>query len=159
MENSNNKVIWTVPTGPSYGGPGGADGSRGFLDSSQGQYGAPAPYGAPSGPPPGAMTDEQKKSDDKKKMMMGAAGGVAVGAVGGMLLANALDDSDDEHRGGGGGGGGGYGEHPAQQYPPMGGPLPDETRSGSSVSSSDKEDVEEARREYEEAYEETYGSD
>ena len=38
----------------------------------------------------------------------------------------------------------------------MGGPLPDETASGSSVSSSDREEVEEAREEYEEAYEEVY---
>lgn len=43
-------------------------------------------------------------------------------------------------------------------YPPQG-PLPNEDRDGSSVSSSDKEDVEEARKEYEEAYEDTYGSD
>ncbi len=41
----------------------------------------------------------------------------------------------------------------------MGAPLPDVDNDGSSVSSSDKEDVEEARREYEEAYEEAYGSD
>jgi hypothetical protein len=41
----------------------------------------------------------------------------------------------------------------------MGGPLPNETASGSSVSSSDREEVEEARQEYEEAYEEAYGSD
>lgn len=41
----------------------------------------------------------------------------------------------------------------------MDGPLPDEDNDGGSVSSSDKEEVEEARKEYEEAYEETYGSD
>lgn len=120
--------------------------------------------------------------------MMGAAAGVAVGAVGGALLMNALgmspttlfpfpplpplfppfplrqrwrkttcplflpflpltntptDDDDD---------------HPATSAP-MQGQLPDETADGSSVSSSDKEDVEEARKAYEEAYEETYGSD
>ncbi len=34
--------------------------------------------------------------------------------------------------------------------PPVQGDLPDKTRSGSSVSSSDKEDVEEAREEYQE---------
>lgn len=37
--------------------------------------------------------------------------------------------------------------------------LPDETRSGSSVSGSDKEDVEEAREEYREALEEGDHSD
>ncbi len=48
---------------------------------------------------------------------------------------------------------------PNNNYPPMGGPLPDKNADGSSVSSSDKEDVEEARQEYEEAYEEACGSD
>jgi hypothetical protein len=80
-------------------------------------------------------------------MIMGAAAGVAVGAVGGALIANALDD-DDEHREGG-----------YNQAPPMGAPLPETDADGSSVSSSDREEVEEAREEYEEAYEETYGSD
>jgi hypothetical protein len=42
--------------------------------------------------------------------------------------------------------------------PPTGN-LPDEIRSGSSVSSSDKEDVEEARKEYEEALKEGDHSD
>lgn len=41
----------------------------------------------------------------------------------------------------------------------MGAPLPETDADGSSVSSSDREEVEEAREEYEEAYEETYGSD
>jgi hypothetical protein len=43
--------------------------------------------------------------------------------------------------------------------PPMGGELPDETRSGDSVSSSDKEDVEEAREDYQEALKEGSQSD
>lgn len=43
--------------------------------------------------------------------------------------------------------------------PPLEGDLPDETRSGSSVSGSDKEDVEEARDEYREALEEGDHSD
>lgn len=51
--------------------------------------------------------------------------------------------------------------HQYQSQPPGigGGELPHEDADGSSVSSSDREDVEEARQEYEEAYEETYGSD
>lgn len=57
---------------------------------------------------------------------------------------NIITDDDDHH--------------PATSAP-MQGQLPDETADGSSVSSSDKEDVEEAREAYEEAYEETYGSD
>jgi hypothetical protein len=43
--------------------------------------------------------------------------------------------------------------------PPMQGDLPDETRSGSSVSGSDKEDVEEAREEYQEELKEGSQSD
>ena len=43
--------------------------------------------------------------------------------------------------------------------PPLGGELPDETRSGSSVSNSDKEDVEDAREDYQEALREGDHSD
>lgn len=74
------------------------------------------------------------------------------------------DDSDSDHGGAshytsqpsgygqqqpypGGGGGGGGGDPSA---PPLTGDLPDETRSGSSVSGSEKEDVEEAREDYQE---------
>lgn len=59
----------------------------------------------------------------------------------------------------------GYGQQPMQQQPyqagdpSLQGELPDETRSGSSVSSSDKEDVEEARDEYREALQEGDHSD
>lgn len=57
-------------------------------------------------------------------------------------------DDDDEHRE--------EREYAPPAQAPMNGPLPDETRDGDSVSSSDREDVEEAREKYEEAYEETY---
>lgn len=58
------------------------------------------------------------------------------------------DDDDDEHRA----------PAPSGEFQPdnLNAPLPDETRSGSSVSSSDRESLEEAREEYEEQYEETY---
>jgi hypothetical protein len=46
-----------------------------------------------------------------------------------------------------------------QSAPPMQGDLPDETHSGSSVSGSDKEDVEEAREDYQEAVKEGSQSD
>jgi hypothetical protein len=52
-----------------------------------------------------------------------------------------------------------------QQYagdpsaPPLTGELPDETRDGDSVSSGDKEDVEEAREEYQEELREGSQSD
>jgi hypothetical protein len=57
-----------------------------------------------------------------------------------MLICCFATDDDDEH-------------HAAAA--PMQGELPNETADGSSVSSSDREEVEEAR----EAYEEAYGSD
>lgn len=97
-----------------------------------------------------------------------------------MLTIHPAVDSDDEHHGAGHGGyaAGGGAYVPQGQYPPIQEPLPDETADGSSVSSSDKEDVEEAREDYEDAlksgdkeeveeareeyqeeYEETYGDD
>ncbi|OBT83615.1 hypothetical protein VE02_07527 [Pseudogymnoascus sp. 03VT05] len=156
LEVSNCKVVWTVPTSPSYGGH--DDGTRG-LDNNHGAYGAEyGGQGGYGGQPgyggqggydqsgyagQGEYKDQEKKKekDDKKMMMMGAAGGLAAGAIGGALLMNALDDDDDHNAA------------------PMQGELPNETADGSSVSSSDKEDVEEAREAYEEAYEDTYGSD
>lgn len=81
------------------------------------------------------------------------------------------DDSDDERhasynqgpaysQGGGYGQGPGYNQGQMYQDPAMapgtGQPLPDETASGGSVSSSDRESLEEAREEYEEAYADAY---
>lgn len=62
-------------------------------------------------------------------------------------------DSDDEHHGGAAHGGYASGGTyvPPGQYNQLQEPLPDETHDGSSVSSSDKEDVEEAKEDYEEA--------
>ena len=69
-----------------------------------------------------------------------------------MLISYPAVDSDDEHHGAGHGGYTGGGAYaPQGQYPPLHEPLPDETADGSSVSSSDKEDVEEAREDYEKA--------
>ncbi|ELR06454.1 hypothetical protein VC83_08745 [Pseudogymnoascus destructans] len=150
LELSSSKVVWTVPTSPpSYGGHG-DEGARRFDNShgggydagygGQGGYGGQPGYAGQGGydqsgyAEQGEYKDKDKKKDDKKKMMMGAAGGLAAGAIGGALLMNALDDDDDEHRA------------------PMQGELPHETADGSSVSSSDREEVEEA-------YEDTYGSD
>jgi hypothetical protein len=82
LEQWNNLVSWTFPTGPSAGGAHGYDGGRGFGSGAAGYGGTPgAPGYDPSGKP---------KDDGKKNMMMGAAGGLAAGAVGGALLANAL---------------------------------------------------------------------
>ena len=49
--------------------------------------------------------------------------------------------------------------HGSGAAPPTNAPLPEETASGSSISSSDRESLEEARQEYQEEYEEAYGSD
>ncbi|KAJ4324381.1 hypothetical protein N0V84_003943, partial [Fusarium piperis] len=136
-------------------------------------------YGAPGGgyPPQGGANNpygnEGERGAEKKKsgssgMLLGAAGGLAVGAVGGALIANALNDSDSEnehaapapapapttvthteyHE---------YHEYreapPADPYAQDGPPavLPPTDADGNSVSSSDREDVQEAREEYEEA--------
>lgn len=95
-------------------------------------------------------------------MLIGAAGGLAVGAIGGALIANALDDSDDEHHAAPApvpAADPGYSRNPAppaeygdpyaQDGPPA--VLPPTDEDGHSVSSSDREDVQEAREEYEEA--------
>ncbi|PBP19981.1 hypothetical protein BUE80_DR009210 [Diplocarpon rosae] len=172
LEVSLSKVIWTVPPGPSYPGPE-HDASRGLGEP----YGAPGGYGGqpgygeppsgyPSGYPNGSggypEVKTEDKKNDKKNMMLGAAGGLAVGAVAGVLVANALSKipssniahvaseqvhaDDDDHE---------------DSRAESGGeaPLPDVDHDGSSVSSSDQEEVEEARQEFEEAYEEAYGSD
>ncbi|CAJ2512868.1 Uu.00g009870.m01.CDS01 [Anthostomella pinea] len=109
---------------------------------------------------------QKEKSGSGKAWAMGA-GGLAVGAIGGAVIAHELtEDSDEEHH---------AAAQPAYVAPPAESsyqpapnpmyaePLPDETASGSSVSSSDREELEErreelqeAQEEYEEAYEETY---
>ncbi|EEU45249.1 uncharacterized protein NECHADRAFT_93840 [Fusarium vanettenii 77-13-4] len=163
--------------------PGGYGGAPGYGSPSP--YGAPG-YGAPGGGYPhqdgghNPYGNEGERGGEKKKsgssgMLLGAAGGLAVGAVGGALIANALDDSDSEH------------EHAApapapvthteyneyNQYreaPPadyndpyaQDGPpavLPPTDADGDSVSSSDREDVQEAREEYEEALADAADSD
>ncbi|KAL8753777.1 MAG: hypothetical protein Q9199_004799 [Rusavskia elegans] len=127
------------------------------------------------------IVEKSEKKSGKGGMLAAGAGGLAVGAVGGAMVGHAMgdDSSDDEHRG--------YSQQPsyvqqpgyAQQQqpgyyqepgpPPLEAPPPGDH---SSVSSSDKEDLaearedyenasdasdrEEAREEYEEAYEEAY---
>ncbi|CAI4211988.1 unnamed protein product [Parascedosporium putredinis] len=94
-------------------------------------------------------------------MLMGAAGGLAVGAIGGALVANALSDSDDEqhhhHYYGAPAPQAGYGGYQDPSMPPA--VLPPTDVDGSSVSSSDREEVEEARAEYEEALRNAADSD
>lgn len=111
-------------------------------------------------------------------MLLGAAGGLAIGAVGGALIANELNDSDSDHEHSAAAAAAPaaapapqvvnnyYGAPPedpyaadpyAQDGPP--GVLPPTDADGNSVSSSDREDVQEAREEYEEALAEANDSD
>ena len=70
------------------------------------------------------------------------------------------DDSDDEHHGGGGYAPAPYADPYAQQNSDMPPPvLPPTDADGDSVSSSDREDVQEARAEYEEALADANDSD
>ncbi|KAL9038438.1 MAG: hypothetical protein Q9214_005281, partial [Letrouitia sp. 1 TL-2023] len=129
--------------------------------------GGPPPPGGYGGPAPGYMAQSQYNEytddhgevhkeyhqEEKKKsghggMLAAGAGGLAVGAIGGALVADALDDSDDEHH---------HEVYPAPppqpgyegySEPPLEAPPPGEA---GSISSSDKEDLEEAREEYREA--------
>ncbi|KAL8974849.1 MAG: hypothetical protein Q9197_000928 [Variospora fuerteventurae] len=126
--------------------------------------------------------EKKEKKEGKGGMLAAGAGGLAVGAVGGAMIAHAAgDDSSDDERQQvyqqqptGGGMQPAYYQEPAPTGPP---PLeqPPPGSAHGSVSSSDKEDLaearedyenasdasdrEEAREEYEEQYEETYGSD
>ncbi|KAL8768740.1 MAG: hypothetical protein Q9209_005158 [Squamulea sp. 1 TL-2023] len=118
--------------------------------------------------------EKKEKKSGKGGMLAAGAGGLAVGAVGGAMVGHAMgeDSSDEEHHDS-------YQQQPSygQQPvyyqepapPPLEPPPPDDH---SSVSSSDKEDLaearedyenashasdrQEAREEYEEAYEEAY---
>ncbi|MCJ1265718.1 hypothetical protein MMC22_005598 [Lobaria immixta] len=175
IEKATGRTQWDPPVASPGYLPLGHDAPRGdggYGGGYGGGYNQPTP-----GPLPGGQFGQQQYPVEEKKkdkghggMIAGAAGGLAVGAVGGALVTNALDDdsSDDEHHHRAelvAAPQAGYGQQPeyyAQQpgynpqpgYAAEPGPpgiLPDETRSGSSVSSSDKEDVQEAREEYENA--------
>ncbi|KZL77162.1 WW domain-containing protein [Colletotrichum tofieldiae] len=163
---------------PSYGGaaPYGGAPSYGGSPAPYGQPsygGAPAPYGqAPYGQAPygqqGGTNPYGEKDKEKKSgssgMLLGAAGGLAVGAVGGALIANALDDSDDEHKAAAAAAPapqpqyGGYQDPYADPNAPPA-VLPANDADGESVSSSDREDVQDARAEYEEALADAADSD
>ncbi|KAI4217888.1 MAG: hypothetical protein LQ349_008969 [Xanthoria aureola] len=127
-----------------------------------------------------ATVEKKEKKDGKGGMLAAGAGGLAVGAVGGAMIGHAMgDDSDEEHRNYSQqpsyGQQPGYAQQPQPGYyqetgpPPLEAPPPGDH---SSVSSSDREDLaearkdyenasdasdrEEAREDYEEAYEEAY---
>nr|OQO28424.1 hypothetical protein B0A51_03098 [Rachicladosporium sp. CCFEE 5018] len=109
------------------------------------------------GPQYGQPGYGHEKEGGNNAMLYGA-GGLAAGAVCGVLIANAMDD-DDHHGGaaqgqpqGYGGdpsyGQGGYGAPPASAPPEV---LPATDADSDSVSSSDREEVQDARADYEEA--------
>ncbi|OQO14367.1 hypothetical protein B0A48_01243 [Cryoendolithus antarcticus] len=137
------------------------------------QYGAQAPqhslgghdnpsYGAGHAPHSGGPQYGQPGHGHEKKggnnAMLYGAGGLAAGAVGGALITNAMDD-DDHHGGPAQGPSQGYGGDPSYVQggygaPPSGAPpevLPATDADGESVSSSDREEVQDARADYEEA--------
>lgn len=134
-------------------------------DSYGGQQGQPTGYYSqettqtfqdPHGGGMKEVTQKTEKKSGKGGMLAAGAGGLAVGAVGGAVLAHEMgeDSSDDEHHGQA------YQQQqPAyvqqqQNYyqepgpPPLEAPPPGDH---SSVSSSDKEDLAEAREDYENA--------
>ncbi|GAD94178.1 hypothetical protein MGYG_06573 [Paecilomyces variotii No. 5] len=129
VDQSTGRSQWEAPYMP---GPG--------YDSSRGEpYGGYAP---PPGPPPGEYYVEERKEEkhsDTGKIIAAGAIGVAAGAVGGAFLEHEFNEEKEE----------GYEEGRAQAEFGGGG-YP------GSASSSDVEDVREAREEYEEAYEEAY---
>ncbi|EHK19011.1 uncharacterized protein TRIVIDRAFT_231625 [Trichoderma virens Gv29-8] len=174
------------PTGPppsaSYGAPpippaGYGAAAGGYGHSSQGSYGG-------EGRGEGYSEEKKKKSSGKSGLLLGAAGGVAAGLVGGALLHHALEDdsSDEEERRHE------YEEERRQEYEQApsqtiivneynttnyndyndyndpyresGVPdiLPARDAEGNYVSESDRESVQEARLEYEEALAEVEGS-
>ncbi|KAL7948548.1 hypothetical protein V8C42DRAFT_314812 [Trichoderma barbatum] len=144
----------------SHGGHGGYEnhGGHGGYDSHGGHGG----YGG-EGHGEGHSEEKKKKSSGKSGLLLGAAGGVAAGLVGGALLHHALeDDSDSDH------------ERPQQtiivneyhndyndSYHDSGPPdvLPARDSEGNYVSESDRESVQEAREDYEEALADAQDSD
>ncbi|KAF2140547.1 uncharacterized protein K452DRAFT_299293 [Aplosporella prunicola CBS 121167] len=165
FEPGSGRTQWEQPGGPQ-GYPGEAPRSDFYQEYGHAMpptgYGQQGGYGQPGYPPPeGSHADNSRayygdvEQKEKKKEGHGMGTVLAAGAVGiagGALVGAAIahdSDSDEEHR--------------APPPPPSGDYYPDETRSGSSVSSSDKEELEErreeleeAQEEYDEAYEEAY---
>ncbi|KAL9629458.1 MAG: hypothetical protein Q9164_006871 [Protoblastenia rupestris] len=175
LEQATGRTQWEPPQA-SYGGP---------PPPMGGGYGTAPGYGAPGGSYSQQYqqyTDshgnqhrelhEKKQKSGKGGMLAAGAGGLAVGAVGGAMVGHAMgDDSDEERKA--------YGTQQQPTYvqetnyyqdsgPPMAPPL---DADHGSVSSSDKEELQEAREdyenasasdkesardEYEEQYEETY---
>lgn len=139
FEHATGRSQWEVPgyypPRPPMPGTGQGYDSRGQHNSSHSYHG----YGGHGG-------QEHGEKKGHGGMLLGAAGGLAVGAIGGALLANALDDSGDEHH---------HAAAPVYAAPAEPAALPPVLQThdayGEEVDSSDRESVQEAREEYEEA--------
>ncbi|KAK6422935.1 hypothetical protein LTR95_016610 [Oleoguttula sp. CCFEE 5521] len=140
-------------TAPQFGGQAPQFGKGGHIDPSHGT--GHAPYGG--GPQYGQPGYGHEKKGGNNAMLYGA-GGLAAGVVGGALISNAMN-ADDHHGGAaqgqaqsyGGGpsyGQGGYGAPPPGALPEA---LPATDADGDSISSSDREEVQDSRADYEEA--------
>ncbi|KAI1660286.1 hypothetical protein F4813DRAFT_401223 [Daldinia decipiens] len=104
--------------------------------------------------------EKKKKKKDNSGLLMGAAGGLAVGAIGGALIANALDDSDDERHQAAPAIAPApvyAAPPPAPVYEPVYEPM--YNAEGEYVDASDRESVRSAREDYEEALAKAQDSD
>ncbi|KAK6436876.1 hypothetical protein LTR95_006933 [Oleoguttula sp. CCFEE 5521] len=167
IEQASGRSTWDPPN-PNYGDNSGSTGHSGApqygsqaLQYGMGGHGNPshgadhASYGG--GPQYWQPGYGQEKKGGNHAMLYGA-GGLAAGTIGGALIANAMDD--DNHHGGaaqgqpqGYGGDCGYGQG-GYSAPPAGAPpdtLPATDADGDNVSGSDREEMQDARADYEEA--------
>ena len=153
---------------PAAGG-GGGGGHGGYGASSGGYGGHDTSYGHDSHASAGHgyASGQEKHKSNKGGVLVGAAGGLAAGAVGGVLIHEALSDSDSDHGQryaapipaasyGSDRGGSDYGGDDNQAPPAV---LPATDADGDSVSGSDRESVQEARDDYEEALADAQDSD
>ncbi|KAK4135527.1 hypothetical protein BT67DRAFT_433594 [Trichocladium antarcticum] len=174
IEQATGRTTWDPPNSGYH-----QDASRGYGGEQYGQApGYPSPaHQAPGYPSPGYQGqgyqaqgyqgqayqndgsgnyqgEPEKEKSNKGGMLLAAAGGLAVGAIGGALIANALGDDDDETSR----------ALPAaetEEGTERGIPaaLPATDADGDPVSDSDRESVQEAREEYEEALADAADSD
>ncbi|KAL8858804.1 MAG: hypothetical protein Q9178_004721 [Gyalolechia marmorata] len=189
LEPATGRTQWELPQ-PSHGGfaPPGAPPMNSHGYDSHGQHAAPGGYYSQEtkhivedthGGGHKEVIEKKEKKSGNTSMLAAGAGGLAIGAVGGAMVGHAMaDDSDEEGHHGAYQQQPSYGQQPdyyEEPAPPGPRPAPLEPPppgDQDSVSSSDHEDLaearenyenasdasdrEEARQEYEEAYEEAY---
>jgi hypothetical protein len=86
LELSVSRVIWSMPTGPSYPSQGG------YPPQGAPVYGAGQNTRGYGGAPDGFDQGRPAKDNSKRNMMLGAAGGVVIGAAGAGLIADAIGE-------------------------------------------------------------------